>query len=99
MSKTPNADGSVTIPAKLYDKLRNARKMQADWAAVEKAARDEIEEMMGESERAVVRGQTVVNWPHTKSTRFDQKAHSAEKPECHASYMTPSAGRRFAPVD
>jgi predicted phage-related endonuclease len=88
----------VPIPGKLIDKLRHAREMQSTWADVEKEARTEIEQIMGDAETATYRGQPVITWKPVKSNRFDQAAFKKEHPDLHALFTTTIESRPFRPL-
>jgi len=67
----------------------------AELKEVEKAARGQIEDVMGTSDTGLLDGEPAISWGSHKRTSFDQKAFRAEHPFDFENYCRTTEVRRF----
>jgi predicted phage-related endonuclease len=76
-------------------RLQIAKKVTAEMKEMAEASRAAVEEALGDNEAGELDGELVVTWKHGKTSRLNQKALKAERPEVVAEYTEAKAERRF----
>lgn len=83
------------IPPDLWARYCLAREKVAEWTDDLKAARGEIEQIMGDREDATVDGVKVLRWYWRKVNKFRQAKLKADHPDVVAAYTELDEERRF----
>jgi predicted phage-related endonuclease len=94
---------SVELPLDISGWIELYKKTQADIKVLEEkvaAAKEKIQEALGENEIGLVDGFPVVRWTKVTSTRLDmKKAKEVLDPKILAFLSSESTSRRFSLVD
>lgn len=67
----------------------------AEWEALAKACRADVEVALGDREVGTIAGREVCRWEHRTVRRWDQKRFRREHPEHEAGYIVETQERRF----
>lgn len=80
-------------------RLRHAKAQADHWAAEFERLKGQAQEKMGSAtELRDETGEVIATWSNSKTSRFDQTAHKAANPECHALYTGQHPVRTFRVV-
>jgi predicted phage-related endonuclease len=94
---------SVELPLDIAGWIELYKKTQAEIKVLEEkvaAAKEKIQEALGENEVGLIDGSVVVRWTKVTSTRFDmKKAREVLDPKILAFLSSDSVSRRFTLVD
>jgi predicted phage-related endonuclease len=94
---------SVELPLDISGWIELYKKTQADIKVLEEkvaAAKEKIQEALGENEVGLIDGSPVVRWTKVTSTRLDmKKAKEVLDPKILAFLSSESTSRRFSLVD
>ena len=94
---------SVELPLDMAGWIELYKKTQADIKVLEEkvaAAKEKIQEALGENEIGLIDGSPVVRWTKVTSTRLDmKKAKEVLDPKILAFLSSESTSRRFSLVD
>jgi predicted phage-related endonuclease len=94
---------SVELPLDISGWIELYKKTQADIKVLEEkvaAAKEKIQEALGENEIGLIDGSPVVRWTKVTSTRLDmKKAKEVLDPKILAFLSSESVSRRFSLVD
>jgi predicted phage-related endonuclease len=94
---------SVELPLDISGWIELYKKTQADIKVLEEkvaAAKEKIQEALGENEIGLIDGSVVVRWTKVTSTRLDmKKAREVLDPKILAFLSSDSVSRRFTLVD
>lgn len=94
---------SVELPLDISGWIELYKKTQADIKVLEEkmaAAKEKIQEALGENEIGLIDGSPVVRWTKVTSTRLDmKKAKEVLDPKILAFLSSESTSRRFSLVD
>ncbi len=94
---------SVELPLDIAGWIELYKKTQADIKTLEEkvaAAKEKIQEALGENEVGLIDGSVVVRWTKVTSTRLDmKKAREVLDPKILAFLSSESVSRRFTLVD
>jgi predicted phage-related endonuclease len=94
---------SVELPLDMAGWIELYKKTQADIKVLEEkvaAAKEKIQEALGENEVGLIDGSPVVRWTKVTSTRLDmKKAKEVLDPKILAFLSSESISRRFSLVD
>jgi predicted phage-related endonuclease len=94
---------SVELPLDILGWIELYKKTQADIKVLEEnvaAAKEKIQEALGENEIGLIDGSPVVRWTKVTSTRLDmKKAKEVLDPKILAFLSSESISRRFSLVD
>jgi predicted phage-related endonuclease len=94
---------SVELPLDMAGWIELYKKTQADIKVLEEkvaAAKEKIQEALGENEVGLIDGSPVVRWTKVTSTRLDmKKAKEVLDPKILAFLSSESTSRRFSLVD
>ena len=94
---------SVELPLDMAGWIELYKKTQADIKVLEEkvaAAKEKIQEALGENEIGLIDGSPVVRWTKVTSTRLDmKKAKEVLDPKILAFLSSESVSRRFSLVD
>jgi predicted phage-related endonuclease len=77
------------------DNLNKYREKKSELKDQETELKNLLKEELGEAERLVYGGHTLVSWKSYSRQRLDSKKLQKEKPEVYAAYQTESSYRRF----
>ena len=95
-----SSDGKVVEASKgaqkLYQQLKQVREKKSELKDQETELKNLLKEELGEAERLVYGGRTLVSWKSYSRQRLDSKKLQKEKPEVYAAYQTESSYRRFS---
>lgn len=97
----PNSsDGKVieTTPRDfaIYQELKEVREQKSDLKEKETALKNELKASLGDAERLVCRGETLVSWKTHSRRSLDRTRLREEQPEVYSDYLTESSYRRFS---
>jgi putative phage-type endonuclease len=95
-----SSDGKVVEASKgaqkIYQQLKQVREKKSELKEQETELKNLLKEELGEAERLVYGGRTLVSWKSYSRQRLDSKKLQKEKPEVYAAYQTESSYRRFS---
>jgi putative phage-type endonuclease len=95
-----SSDGKVVEASKgaqkLYRQLKQVREKKSELKEQETELKNLLKEELGEAERLVYGGRTLVSWKSYSRQRLDSKKLQQEKPDVYADYQTESSYRRFS---
>lgn len=80
---------------KLYQELNDVRDRKSDLIKMEEALMTKLKEKLGNAERLVCGGKTIVSWKSQSTIRIDSKAIRREHPEFYNKYSKTTKTRRF----
>jgi len=97
----PNSSDGKVVEAsesaqKHYQQLKVVREQKADLKEQETELKNLLKEELGDGERLVYSGETLVSWKSYSRQRLDSTTLREEKPEVYANYQTESSYRRFS---
>jgi hypothetical protein len=104
MQPTAVSTDHIDLPPDLAGWVEILRTVKAKRAALddlEAAAKQKIQDALGDVEEARIAGQPVARWTHvTPARRFDSKRFAKEQPDVYEQYVTVGQpGRRFTLLD
>jgi len=95
-----SSDGKVVEASqsaqKLYQQLKKVRQEKSELKEQETELKNLLKEELGEAERLVYGGKTLVSWASYSRKRLDSTTLREEQPEVYANYQTESSYRRFS---
>jgi putative phage-type endonuclease len=95
-----SSDGKVVEASKgaqkLYQQLKQVREKKSELKEQETELKNLLKEELGEAERLVYGGRTLVSWKSYSRQRLDSTKLREEKPDIYANYLTESSYRRFS---
>lgn len=94
------SDGKVVEASQstrqLYQQLKKVREQKSELKDQETELKNQLKDELGEAERLVYAGRTLVSWKSYNRQRLDSKKLQQEKPEVYNAYQTESSYRRFS---
>lgn len=95
-----SSDGKVVEASesaqKHYEQLKQVRAEKSELKAQETELKNLLKEEIGDAERLVYGGRTLVSWASYSRQRLDSTKLREEQPEVYANYQTESCYRRFS---
>lgn len=95
-----SSDGKVieTTPRDygIYEELKQVREEKSELKEKETALKNELKATLGDAERLVCRGSTLVSWKTHSRQSLDRTKLREEKPEVYADFLTETCYRRFS---
>lgn len=79
----------------MVQKLIDAKEVAKQAEEQVKLLENQLKATMGENEVAVFRGEPLLTWKTTQSTRLDSKRLKSEQPEIYEQYANTTSSRRF----
>jgi predicted phage-related endonuclease len=97
----PNSSKGKIIEAtrdsfECYEELTRLRDRKSDLEKREEYLKNKLKEELGDAERLVLAGRTLVSWKSYSRQRLDSKKLREEEPEVYADYLTKTSYRRFS---
>lgn len=90
-----NKDGEAKISRETWRQWRHARTQAKMWSERADKLRGKLEDEIGSNTVATINDVPVITWKETeKRNVFDQAAHKAAKPDCHAEFTVKKPGTR-----
>ena len=80
----------------IYRRLTEVREKKSELKARETTLKNKLKETLGDAERLVCRGKTLVSWKTYERSRLDSTKLREQKPEIYENYRTSSSYRRFS---
>lgn len=95
-----SSDGKIVEASQstrqLYQQLKQVREEKSELKEQETELKNLLKEELGEAERLVYGGRTLVSWKSYSRQRLDSKTLREEQPEVYTDYLTESSYRRFS---
>jgi len=95
-----SSDGKVVEASpstqKTYEELKKVRQQKSDLKDHETELKNQLKEELGDGERLVHGGKTLVTWKSYDRQKLDKKKLRKEKPDILNQYTTESSYRRFS---
>lgn len=95
-----SSDGKVVEASQstrqLHQQLKQIRGEKSELKDKETELKNQIKEQLGDGERLVYGGQTLVTWKFYSRQRLDSTKLREEQSEVYANYQTESSYRRFS---
>ncbi|WP_445666586.1 YqaJ viral recombinase family nuclease [Fodinibius sp. AD559] len=79
-----------------YQELKQVREEKSELKDRESELKNKLKQQLGDGERLVYGGQTLVTWKSYERQRLDSTKLREEKPEVYSNYQTESSYRRFS---
>lgn len=97
----PNSSDGKVVEAsptafQLYKELVEVRENKKALSEDETRLKNLLKDEIGDAERMVLRGNTLLTWKSYSRKRLDSKTLRKEKPEVYADYQTETSYRRFS---
>ena len=80
----------------IYEELKQVREQKSELKEKETELKNELKASLGDGERLVSRGNTLVSWKTYSRRSLDRTQLREEKPEVYAQFLTESSYRRFS---
>lgn len=94
------SDGKVveTSPSarECYQELKEVREEKSELEEQETQLKNQLKQQLGDGERLVYGGKTLVTWKSYSRQRLDTKELREQEPETYQQYLTESSYRRFS---